>query len=114
MVARHYQSHFNADCVVQDPPVLRIPQQPFKAELEELPSVKEMTKAIVQLRSGSAPGVKGIPLEHWKGGGPALHCKLHEFLVCCWEQDKLLSDRQDADSVTLYKNKGEKSDCSKY
>ena len=42
----HFQFLFSADRVVQDPAVLRIPQQPFKAELDKLPSVKEITKVI--------------------------------------------------------------------
>ena len=76
--------------------------------------MKEITKAIEQLRSGKAAGVDGIPPELWKEGGPALHSKLHEPLVCCWDQGKLLSDLRDAVIVTLHENKGEKSDCSNY
>ena len=105
---------FRADHVIQDPAVLRIPLQPFKAELDELPSEKEITKAIEQLKSGKAAGVDRISPEPWKDGGPALHSKLHELLVCCWEQGKLPSNLPDAVIVTLYKNKGEKSDCSYY
>ena len=42
------------------------------------------------------------------------YSKRHELLVCCWEQSKLPSDLCDAIIDTLYKNKGEKSDCSNY
>lgn len=52
--------------------------------------------------------------QKWKHGGPALHDKLHDLLVCCWEQGKLPQDLRDAVIITLYKNKGEKSDCSNY
>ena len=55
--SEHFQSLFNADRVVQDPAVLRISQQPFKAESDELPSMKEITKAIEHLWSGKATGV---------------------------------------------------------
>ena len=112
--SEHFQSLFSADRVVQDPGVLRIPQQPFKAEFDELSSVKEIIKAIEHLRSGKAVGVDGIPPEFWKEGEPVLRSKLHELLVCCWEQGKLPSDLRDAIIVTLYKSKGEKSDCSDY
>ena len=112
--SEYFLSLFSADCVIQDPAVLRIPQQPFNAELDELPSVKENTKTIEQLRNGKAVGVNRIPPEFWNDGGPALHSKLHKLLVCCWEQGKLPSDLHDAFIVTLYKNKGEKSDCSNY
>ena len=76
--------------------------------------MEELTKAIEQLKSRKAAGVDGIPPEIWKYGGPALHSKLHELLVCCWEQSKLPRDFRDAVIVALYKNMGEKSDCSNY
>ena len=80
-----FQSFFSADCVVQEPVLLHIPQRPFKAELDELASMKEITKTMEQLRSGKTEGVDGIPPEFWKDGGPALNSKLHELFVCCWE-----------------------------
>ena len=76
--------------------------------------MKEINKAIEHLRSGKAAGVDRIPPELWKDGEPALHSKLHEFLVCCCEQGKLPSDIRDAIIFTLNKNKGVKSDCSNY
>ena len=100
--SEHFQSLFSADHVIQDLAVLCIPQQPFKAELDQLPSMKEITKAIEQLKSSRAAGVDGIPPELWKGG-PALHSKLHELLVCCWEQGKLPSDLRDAVSHLVQK-----------
>ena len=54
--------------------------------------MKEMTKAIEQLRNRKTAEVDGIPPEIWKEVKPALHSKLHELLVCCWEQGKLPSD----------------------
>ena len=82
--SEHFQSPFRADRVVQGPAVLGILQQPLKAKLDELPTVKEITKAIEQLRSGKAVAVDGIPPELWKEEGPESHSKLHELLVCCW------------------------------
>jgi len=76
--------------------------------------MEELTKAIEQLKSRKAAGVGGIPPEICKYGGPVLHSKLHELLVCCWEQSKLPRDFRDAIIITLYKNKGENSDCSNY
>ena len=77
-------------------------------------SLEEITKAIQQLKCGKAAGVDGIPREIWIHGGPSLHSKLHELLTRCWEQGKLPQDLRDAIIITLYKNKGEKSDCSNY
>ena len=41
--SEHFQSLFSADHVVLDPAVPCIPQQTFKAEFDELPSMKEIT-----------------------------------------------------------------------
>ena len=112
--SEHFQKLFSADRVVQDSALLRIPQIQVKVELDELPSMQELIKTIEQMKSGKAAGVDGISLDFWKNGSPALHRKLHELLVCCWEQEKLPRDLRNAVIVTLYKNKGEKSDCSNY
>ena len=40
--------------------------------------------------------------------------KLHNLFTDCWEKGTLLQDLRDAVIVSLYKNKGEKSDCSNY
>ena len=77
-------------------------------------TLEELTKAIDQLKSRKAAGVDSIPPEIWKHEGPVLHVKLHNLLVCCWEQGKLAQDLRNAVIITLYKNMGEKSDCSNY
>ena len=112
--SEHFQALFNANRTVEDSVIFRIPQQPVKAELDNPPSFEETTKAIKQIKCGKAAGVDGIPPEAWKHGGPALHCKLHELFLCCWEQGKLPQDLRDAVIITLYKNKGEKSNCDNY
>ena len=40
--------------------------------------------------------------------------KLQDLFTTCWEKGTLLQDLRDAVIVSLYKNKGEKSDCSNY
>ena len=112
--SEHFQALFNANRTVEDSVILRIPQQPVKAELDNPPSFEETTKAIKQIKCGKAAGVDEIPPEAWKHGGPALYCKLHELFLCCWEQGKLPQDLRDAVIITLYKNKGEKSNCDNY
>ena len=112
--SEHFQALFSASRTVQDTAILHIPQQTVKPELDELPTLEETTKAIKQLKSGKAAGGDGIPAEIWKHGGQTLHSKLHELFLCCWEQGKLPQDLRDAVIITLYKNKGVKSDCSNY
>lgn len=95
MCGGHFQTLFSTDRTVQYSVLLHIPQKPAKMELDEIPTLEETTK-------------------HWKHGGPVLHAKLHQLLVCCWEQGKLPQDLRDAIFITLYKNKGGKSDCCNY
>ena len=40
--------------------------------------------------------------------------KLQDLFTNCWEKGTLPQDLRDAVIVCLYKNKGEKSDCSNY
>ena len=112
--SEHLQTLFSANRTVQETAINRVPQLPPIKALDEPPTLEELTVAIDQLKSRKAAGVDGIPPEIWKHGGPALHVKLHDLLVCCWKQGKLPQDLRDAVIITLYKNKGEKSDCSKY
>ena len=112
--AEHFQTLFSADRSVDESAIQQIPQQPVKEELDEAPTLEEVIKATSQLKCGKAAGVDGIPPEIWKHGGAALHSKLYDLFLCCWEQGKLPQDLRDAVIITLYKNKGEKSDCSNY
>ena len=71
--SEHFQALFSVNRTVQDAAILRISQQPVKMELDELPTIDEITKLIEQLKSGKAVGVDGIPPEIWKHGGLMLH-----------------------------------------
>ncbi|XP_071504643.1 uncharacterized protein [Diadema antillarum] len=112
--SEHFQSLFSANRIVQESALLQIPQQLFKPELDEFPTLEETLKAIEQMKIGKAAGVDGIPPEVWKAGGKALHIKLHEFFTLCWNQGQLPQDLRDAIIITLYKNRGEKSECTNY
>ena len=61
--SEHFQALFNANWTVEDSVILRIPQQPVKADLDNPPSFEETTKAIEQIKCGKAAGVDGIPPE---------------------------------------------------
>ena len=82
--------------------------------LDELPTIRETTKATKQLKRGKAEGVNRISLENWKHGSPALHAKLYKLFISCWDEGKQPQVLHDAVIITLYKNKGNKSNCSNY
>ena len=56
----------------------------------------------------------GIPSEVLKYGKQALLKPLHDLICNCWELGHIPQDMRDAKIVTLYKNKGDRSDCNNY
>ena len=66
----------------------------------------------MQLKVGKSPGIDGIPAEVYQHVGEAVLEKLQDLFTNCWERGTLPQDLRDAVIVSLYKNKGEKSDCS--
>ena len=87
---------------------------PVLEELDTNPTIEELNKAIDALSSGKAPGEDGIPPEIIRCGKPALLKPLHEVLCTCWNECKVPQDMSDAKIITLYKNKGDRSDCNNY
>ncbi|XP_035663411.1 uncharacterized protein LOC118407100 [Branchiostoma floridae] len=83
-------------------------------ELDTVPTLEEMSKAVDSLRSGKAPGMDGIPPEVIKNAKGVLLPELHDILCQCWEEGEIPQDMKDSNIVTLYKNKGDRSDCNNY
>jgi hypothetical protein len=80
-------------------------------ELDNPPTVEELSKAIDRLTGGKAPGSVGIPPEVLMSEKLALLQPLHDFL---WEQGYIPHDMRDSNIVILYKNKVDRSDCNNY
>ena len=87
---------------------------PEMEELDKLPTVDELSRASDKLAHGKAIGKDGIPAEVLQCGKPALLNQLHTILYQCWEDGSVPQDMRDANIVTLYKNKGDRSDCNNY
>lgn len=84
-------------------------------ELDSPPTIEELSKAIDSLSCAKAPGSDGIPPEVVKAAKESsLLSHLHELLLQCWEEGTVPQDMRDARIVTLYKNKGDRSDCNNY
>ena len=83
-------------------------------ELDAPPSLEELGKAIDFLACGKAPEKDDIPPEVIKAGKTTLIHHLHKLLCQCWEDGAVPQDMRDANIVTIYKNKGDRSDCNNY
>ncbi|CAH1252458.1 Hypp9298 [Branchiostoma lanceolatum] len=89
---------------------------PTMDELDAEPTLEELNKAIDSLSTGKAPGSDEIlpdlhVLKHCK---TVLLLPLHELLCQCWKEAAVPQDMRDSKIVTLYKNKGKRSDCNNY
>lgn len=61
-----------------------------------------------------APGGDGNLPEVLKCAKGTLIKNLHEHLCQCWRERSVPQDIRDSNIITLYKNKGDRSDCSNY
>ena len=93
-------------------PLARIPQVDVKLELDDPPILEEVKKATMQLKMGKSSGIDGIPAY----GGEAVLDYLQDPFTNSWEKRTLPQHLNLWDAVTasLYKNKGEESDCTNY
>ena len=112
--SEHFEGLFSDQHSVQESSLARIPQVDMKLELDDPPTREEIKKATVQLKVGKSPGIDGIPAEVYQHRREAVLDKLQDLFINCMEKGTLLQYLRDVVTVSLYKNKGEKSDCSNY
>ena len=117
-LSKRWQEHFsnllNRPSSVDADALNQIPQQPMHDSLTDPPTMGEIEKAICQTNSGRASGKNGIPAEIYKTAGPNALQAFHDVLLRIWEEEKMPDDFRNALIVSLYKNKGSKSDCGNY
>ena len=84
-------------------------------ELDIPPSAEEFSKAIDTLTCGKARQNDGISSEVTKvAKASTLPIHLDELLLKCWDEGMVPQDMHNYNIVTLYKNKGDHSDCNSY
>ena len=110
----HYLELYVTQTTVTDTALNAIPELPVMVELDTQSTMEELSKAIDRLSCRKALGSDGIPSEVLRSRKPALLQQLHDLLCQCWEQGHIPQDMLDDNIVTLYKNKGERSDCNNY
>ena len=110
----HYLELYSTENTVSEEALNSIQLMPIMVELDSEPTASEIEKAINGLANGKAPGNDAIPPEVIKQGIPVLLPHLHELLSLCWREGEVPQDMRDAKIVTLFKNKGDRSDCNNY
>ena len=76
-----------------------ISQRITKTNLDDIPTMDEMTRAIACLKDGKAPGGDGIPAEVWKHGGNNLFNICHQLITNFWEVGSVPQAWKDASIV---------------
>ena len=110
----HFSTLLNRPSSVDSTALDQIPQKVTVNHLDLPPTAAETRKAITQTSAGKSPGMDGIPAELFKAAGPEAFNTFHAILVSIWEEEDMPSEFKDATIVTLFKNKGSKTDCGNY
>ena len=77
------------------------------------PSLEEEMTAVKKTKVHKAPGIDVLPTKCTsRRGGEQLLGKLTSLFTLCWKKGVVPGDLRDAVTVSLHRNKGEKSDCS--
>ena len=82
--------------------------------MDEPPTIDEVKKAIDSLKNGKAPGPDGIPGEVYKCLDEEALQRLLEIFDICWQAGGVPKQWLHAIISTIYKKKGEKSECGNY
>ena len=112
--SEHFQCILSDQRTVQELSLAKIPRVKVKLKLDDPPTREEIKKAAMKLKVGKSPGIDSIPAEVYQHGGEAVLDKFQHLFTNCREKGTLPQDLRDAVVVPLYKNEGEKSDCSNY
>ena len=116
-ILNRWQEHFsellNRDSRVEPDTIYNIPQTPIRTELDELPLLEEVRKAIAQMKNNKASGSDDIPSEIYKHGGEILTHHLHHLFQKIWNTEETPKDLKDVMVVTIFK-KGDRADCDNF
>ena len=110
----HFSNLLNRPSAVAPQALDLIPQKNTVHCLDLPPTMDEVLRAINKTSSGEAPGIDGIPAELFKSAGSVALETFHSLLTSIWEKEELPKDFRDATVVSLYKNKGSRTDCGNY
>ena len=110
----HYTDLYSTESQLSNHARVNMPQMPTVTSLDDPPSIEEVRTATESLSSGKASGQDGIPAELIKSCKSVLLPSIHRLIVRCWEEGRMPQDFKDAKIVTIYKNKGDRSDCNNH
>ena len=109
--AEHFRALLNTERPADENVLQRLPAFPEAEDLSLPPTRMEFDQAVLSLKNGTAPGPDGIPAEAIKYGGAALLNEIFLLVLQVWENEVVPTAWKNSKIITIYKRKGEKSDC---
>jgi len=117
-VLSRWQEHFdellNRNPIIDENAIHEIPQHRKDESLGKLPTLEEVEIAIKAMKNNKASGPDNIPAEIFKNGGPLIISQLHKLIVKIWINEEIPKDLRDGLIITIYKKKGDRSDCGNH
>jgi len=83
-------------------------------ELDDVPSVEEVDKAVMQMSSRKAPGSDAIPAEVYKAGGPIMLQRPTQLFQSVWIAGEVPQQFKDASIVHIHKQKSNRQSCDNH
>ncbi|KAI8433746.1 hypothetical protein MSG28_015725 [Choristoneura fumiferana] len=112
--AEHFETLLNVDRVADLGHINSIPPLQGHKALDEPPTLAEVVKAITGQKNKKAVGVDNIPGELLRYGGEQMHSHIWQLFERIWNEEKVPPGFGVSCIKTLYKNKGDRSDCDSY
>ena len=92
----------------------RVTPLPSRRRLDEKATMEQPSKAADGLDTGEVPGLDAIPPELINCAELVFLNHLYHLFCQSWEEGQVARDTRNCNVVTLYKNKGDRSDCNSY
>ena len=107
---RHFNSLLNRDTTVDEAALDALPQQSFHQDMEEAPTREEVESAIKSLKLGKAARPDGLAAEFYQRGDAFME-EIVKVILHIWDTEIVPKELKDANIVTIFKRKGDKTDC---
>lgn len=111
----HYELLLNVESQIDVAEISNlIPDYITNFELDTVPTLEETKTAINLMKDNKATGLDNIANEAYKYGGDIVVTKIHDIITKIWNAEKVPKDFKESVIVSLYKGKGERSECGNY
>ena len=112
--AEHFSTLLNQESEADHTILDQLPEFPPIDHLNQPPTFREVLSAVRSLKNNKSPGVDNIPAELLKQGGYLCTRALHQYITKVWADENIPQQWRDANIVTIYKNKGDKTICGNH